>query len=154
VALSANIPGAQLNARLGAIQGYSVGAGVQIHRGALCVLRLVDGYLYPAVDDTADAYKQLFVGYAYEAKDNSNGSAGAVTCRVRRDGQLALPLAGVGQADIGQLACIKDDEQVQLYGASSTKVVVGRIREVKVAVTSAWVDLEDRPLRLATSAYD
>lgn len=145
--LTANM-GSNLAAKFGYIQTYS--AGGQIWRGGLVVLRLAaapngsDDKVYAAIEDTADTYKQLVLGFAMEA---------AVTdaaVRVRQDGKYKLLFPGLDPADsvIGRLACIKDDNSVQLYGAGTGKVVVGRITEK--TLTAVFVDLADRPLRLAT----
>ena len=150
MALSANT-GSNFAAKFGEIQTYSVGASAHIYRGAIVVIRLGNGYVFPAADDTDDSDSQLVVGHAAEEADNSSGSAGAKTVRVRQDGKVKLAFTSVAQTDIGRLACVKDDETVQRYGSGTTKVVVGRIVQIAVASTSVWVDFSDRPLRLATS---
>jgi len=146
--------GSMLAAKYGTIQSYQVGAGVHIYIGATVVVRLTTGYAHQAIDDTADMYKQVVVGHAAEEIDNSAGIAGALNVRVRIDGKLKRSFPGAAQADIGKLACVKDDETIQLYGAGTTKAVVGRITEVADLGSSVYVNFADRPARLATSLYD
>jgi len=144
MALTQNI-GSNLAAKFGFIQSYV--AGGAIFRGATVALRLAvgDDKVYPAVDDPTDTYGQLVVGFAMEAAAG-DGS----TIRVRQDGKLKRKFPSMPSSVIGRLACIKDDESVQLYGSGTCKVVVGRITE-KASSTDVYVDFLDRPLRLATS---
>ncbi len=146
MALSANI-GSTFAAKFGTIQTYT--AGASIYRGATVVIRQTDGLAYPAVEDIADTFKQLVVGYAQEAAET------AASIRVRMDGKLRRVFSGGGEpADyIGRLACVKDDESVQIYDAGTGKTVAGRITE-KISATAVYVDFTDRPIRLATSAND
>lgn len=147
MALSQNM-GSNLAAKFGYIQTYT--AGAVIYRGAIVVLRLAtaDDKVYAAVDDPTDAYKQLVLGFAMEA-----AAADGAAIRIRQDGKFRLQFPSIPESVIGRLACIKDDESVQLWTAGSTcKVVVGRITEK--AATTVYVDLSDRPVRLATSLTD
>lgn len=146
MALTKNI-GSNLACKFGYIQTYT--AGAQIFRGATVALRLTtaDDKVYPATDDTGDVYGQLVVGFAMEA-----AIAGAAI-RIRQDGKLKRKFPSMPSSVIGRLACIKDDESVQLHGASTCKAVVGRISE-KPNSTEVFVDLADRPMRLATGLAD
>lgn len=145
--LTANL-GSNLAAKFGRIQAYTAGAA--IYRGATVALRLnlSDDKVYPAIDDPTDAQKQLVLGFAMEAASTDGDSI-----RIRQDGKLKRSFPNIPASVIGRLACIKDDQSVQLYTAGSTcKVVVGRITEK--AATHVFVDLTDRPVRLATSLTD
>ena len=144
MALTQNI-GSQLRIKFGTIQQYT--AGGAIFKGATVVLRLAtaDDKVYAAVDDTADVYNQLVVGFSQE-----EATADGDTIRVRRDGKLMREFPSIPSSVVGRLACIKDDESVQLFGVATCKVVVGRISEV-ISATQVYVDLTDRPIRLATS---
>lgn len=147
MALTANV-GSSLAAKFGNIQSYT--AGGVIWRGAIVVLRLAtaDDKVYAAVDDPTDTYKQLVVGFAQEA------AVAEGSIRVRQDGKLKLKFAAaMPDSVIGRLACIKDDENVQLYGESTCKVAIGRITE-RATSTEVYVNLVDRPTRLATSLLD
>jgi len=146
MALTANT-GSNLQAKFGYIQTYT--AGGVIWRGGLVVLRLTtaDDKVYTAVDDPLDVRKQFVLGFALEA------AVANAAVRIRQDGKLRLKFPSIPTSVIGRLACIKDDESVQLWSAGSTcKVVVGRITEK--SSTHAFVDLGDRPARLATSLTD
>jgi len=146
MALSANM-GSNLQAKFGYIQTYV--AGGVIWRGGLVILRLTtaDDKVYAAVDDPADVYKQLVLGFAMEA------AVADAAIRIRQDGKFRMKFPSIPSSVIGRLACIKDDESVQLWSAGSTcKVVVGRITEK--SSTHVFVNLADRPARLATSLTD
>lgn len=152
-ALTANL-GSTHGAKFGTIQTYKVAAGEHIYRYATVVIKQSDGYLYAAVEDTSDAEKQIVVGFSLEEGDNSSGINGAKSVRARLEGRLRRNFDGSAtQADIGSLACIKDDQTVQRYGALTGKIVLGRISEV-IDGNTVFVNLLDKPLRLATSAND
>jgi hypothetical protein len=139
--------GSNFEVKFGKIQTYKSGA--QIYRGALCAVRLTDGKVYPAVSDIPDTFKQLVVGFSMESV-----TAADMDIRIRREGKIRLRIAGNPSGAAGKLACILDDESVQLWSASGTcTVVVGRITE-RPSSTTAFVDLEDRPYRLASGAND
>jgi len=146
-ALTSNL-GSNLAAKFGRIQAYT--AGEAIFRGATVALRLnlADDKVYAAVDDPLDVRKQLVIGFAMEA-----AAADGASIRVRQDGKLRRAFPSIPASVIGRLACIKDDQSVQLWSAGSTcKVVVGRITEK--SATQVFVDFTDRPARLATSLTD
>lgn len=130
--------------KYGYIQTYT--AGAQIYRGATIAIRLGDGLAYPAVDDAADTYKQVVVGFAME------DAAASAEVRVRSDGKLKRAIIGSPAVTVGRLACVYDDESVQLY-SSGHDIIVGRITE-DTGGGEVYIDLLDRPARKATSAYD
>jgi hypothetical protein len=140
--------GSNLKAKFGAIRTYTVGAtSGAIYEGATVVLRQ-DGYAYPAAEDTADANKQLVVGWALES------AAAGETVRVRRDGTLSRLFPGVDQSAIGKLALVKDDETVHTYSVLIGKIIAGRIASIDVEGESVYVDFTDRPARIAASLND
>jgi hypothetical protein len=147
MALTANV-GSSLEMKFGTIQAYELGVDAIIYRGALVVVRQTTGLAHAAIRDTADAYKQVFVGVALEAK--TYVAAGDLV-RVRLDGKLKCKWQG-GTAYVGRLACLFDDETVQPYSTEESNVIVGRITEVLSSGTEVYVDLLDRPGRVATSA--
>ncbi len=141
-ALSSNM-GSLLASKFGNIQAYV--AGGTIYRGSLVSLNLTDGLAYAAVLDGDDSEKYLVSGWAQEA-----ASAGDVI-RVRQDGKLQRIWQGSSAGKLpGALACVYDDATVQ--AAANGLIVVGRITEI--SATKVFVNLEDRPLRLATGSYD
>jgi len=148
MALMTNL-GSNFAAKFGNIQAYTAGAA--IFRGATVVIRMATDAdkVYAAVDDVTDTYNQLVVGFALEATTKDGESI-----RVRRDGKLKRQFPSMPVSVVGRLACIKDDESVQLWSAGSTcKAVVGRISEVANSL-EVYVDLVDRPTRLSTSLID
>lgn len=147
-ALTQNL-GSTHTSKYGTIQTYKVGAATHIYRYATVVVR-DDGYLYPAEEDISDTLKQIVIGIAQE-EINNTGSAGAKSCRVRNDGKVRRAFAGsASQSTIGKLACIQDDQTVQIYQAvGAGHVVMGRVTEV-ISAAEVYVDIIDRPLRLAT----
>ncbi len=143
-ALSSNM-GSILLAKFGNIQTYP--AGGVIWRGGLVVVNLVDGKAYAASDtaDNGDVTRLVVVGWAQEAAV-ADGEV-----RVRQDGKLERVWQGSSAGKKpGRLACVYDDATVQ--AASTGKIVVGRITEV--STTKVYVDLEDKPVRIATGSYD
>ncbi len=143
-ALTANM-GSLLQAKFGNIQAYT--AGGTIWRGGLVVLNLVDGLAYAATDtvDDGDTTRLLVIGFAQEAAVSGD------IIRVRQDGKLErVWQGGATGKKPGRIACVYDDATVQ--AASAGKIVVGRITEV--SSTKVFVDLEDRPVRIATGSYD
>ena len=147
MALTAN-KGSNLQAKFGYIQTYV--AGGVIWRGGLVILRLTtaDDKVYAAVDDPLAVRKQLILGFSMEA-----ASADGNAIRIRQDGKFRLKFPSIPASVIGRLACLKSDEDVQLWSAGSTcKVVVGRITEK--SSTHVFVDLGDRPARLAEKITD
>lgn len=152
-ALTRNL-GSMHGAKYGTIQTYKVAASQQIYRGAIVVIKQSDGYAYVPDEDTDDSEKQLVVGFAMEEKDNSSGSDGDLSVRVRRDGKMRCTFTGSAvQSDVGILACLVDDQTVQRYGSGTGKIVVGRITE-RINTSNVYVDLTDRPKRIAASAND
>ncbi len=143
-ALSKNM-GSNLQAKFGNIQNYV--AGGTIWRGGLVVLNLVDGLAYAATDtaDDGDVTRLLVVGFAQEKAVITKD------VRVRQDGKLQMVWQGSSAGKKpGRLACVYDDTTAQ--AASAGKVVIGRITEI--STTKVFVDLVDRPIRIATGSYD
>jgi len=154
-AMTAN-QGSTLNAKYGSVQALKVAASVHIYRGALIGTKQgnSDGYAYPIDADGDDSEKFIFMGFSREEVDNSSGNDGDKTVRVRRDGQLKIAFTGTAtQADVGCLACAIDDQTVSRYSAGVCIIVVGRIVGIE-STTEVWVDLKDRPQRVATDAND
>jgi len=163
MALAANI-GSNFAAKFGQIQAYPVALGVTIYRGATVVIHGAgdsEGYAGPATDDTADTLKQIVVGIAEEKKDNSASAVNGqdsdgktITVRVRQDGKVKRKFPSNLPACVGKLACVKDDETVQLYvDGTECNTVVGRITE-QSGSQNVFVNFDDRPMRLATGLND
>jgi|SRR5581483_671372 len=86
---------------------YQMGA-VKIWKGALVSIR-TDGYLYPARSGTST---DIFVGVAYESKDNSAGVAGALSMLVEKSGSFVYGKAAAAITDIGTAFYASDDNNV------------------------------------------
>jgi hypothetical protein len=150
--LTAN-SGSNFTTRVGDIQAYNIG-GTTFYRGAVCVIRLSSGTLYMADGtDTTDTLKQIIVGYAMEGYPITSLTTQPTQLRVNKSGQILLKFNGIATGSEGKLACIYDNDTVQLYGVNTCKVIVGRIMDVPDQ-THVFVNLQDRPSRLATSLYD
>ena len=143
--------GSLLSVKYGNIQAFIPGTDVTIYEGALCVLRLTDGKLYPAEADNDDNLKQLVVGFALEGKVPTDEKT---VVRIRADGKIRVNFTG-GTPVCGQLGIILDDNTLQPFDDTAGKknIVAGRIREI-VDATLVYLNLEDRQIRVATSVYD
>lgn len=114
-------------------------AAVQIYEGALVSVNAA-GYL----TNTSDAADDVFVGVAEESVDNSGGSAGDLSCTVRRSGVLdVVANHTAAQTDVGQLAYALDNQTIDLAANLTNDVVVGRIVEF-VSSSKVRVDIGDR----------
>ena len=95
------------------------------------------GYAAPASDTTAE----WCVGIADETVDNSGGSAGDKTVRVRSGEQYKLVGAAAAsfvQALVGEPVTVEDDQTVTIAADSTNDIAVGYVSEF-VSATSVWV---------------
>ena len=151
--------------KYGAIQTYQIGGSCHIYAGATVVLNLYDGYVYPALDAT-DAtrntvvHKDLVVGVAQEELNNSDNSksGSARNIRVRRDSKVLRTINGSWTPNgtdqpVGKLACVYDDQTVQLFSGVTPMIVCGRITEI-IDNNTVWVDYSDRPQRTTSNVLD
>lgn len=115
---------------------YKVAAATRIYAGALVCVNS-SGYAVPGADTSA--FK--FVGVAVEAADNSAGSNGAISVRVRRKGVFRFAASGMAITDIGASVNISDDQTVAKTTTNS--VACGKIAEF-VSATVVSVDIEMR----------
>lgn len=88
---------------------FPVGAAVHIYRGALVGVDPA-GYLKAFVPG------DVFVGLAYEEKDNTSGAAGALYCRAYTEGDFEYTLTGVAVKDVGKLVYATADNGIGLTG--------------------------------------
>lgn len=105
---------------LGSIQEYPVIAADIIYEGA-AVGENASGYARPLVAGDP------FLGFAESTVDNSAGAAGGATVRVRRRGQVELPVVGASAvtANDGPLVYASDDDTFTL--SASTNSIIGRV---------------------------
>lgn len=106
-------------------QSYKIGV-VKINKGTITFARVADGFGYPARTNANTT--DVFLGVAFETRDNSAGVAGAMSILVEKTGSYVFALATT-QVSVGQPVYASDDQTLTL--ASSTSVVlVGYIEEI------------------------
>lgn len=110
-------------------------AVAKIYKNALVKINAA-GYLAPAAPEAGST----FAGIAYEAKDNSAGSAGDKECRVELGGIWLLSGTGFARADVGSKVYAVDDDTVTLTEGTTSKQIVGNIVEY-VSSTQVFVRL-------------
>ena len=123
-----------LQSRGGPGLGLQYSCGVDIlYKGAIVSVNAA-GFLVAGSDTTAERC----VGIADENIDNSGGSAGDLVCRVLSGRAFLLPATSLLQTDVGTLAMIVDDGEVEVAAATTNDIPVGFIVEF-VSATSVWV---------------
>ena len=115
---------------------YKVAAAARIYAGALVCVN-GSGYAVPGADTSG--FK--FVGVAVEGADNSAGSNGSISVRVRRKGIFRFAASGMAITDIGASVNVSDDQTVAK--ATTNSVACGKIAEF-VSATVLGVDIEMR----------
>lgn len=103
-------------------------AAVKIYQGALVCIN-TSGYLTNA----ADTASFIFAGSAIDFVDNSAGSAGALTMRVRVSGVIQCVTSGATQATVGAKVYASDNQTVAT--STSNSVLVGRVVEYDSATS-------------------
>lgn len=114
-----------------------------IYKGALCTFNAA-GYLAPA----GLAVSEVFAGVAEEYVDNSGGSAGDKSCKVKTQGRFLLEGSGLAQGDVGVAVYASDDQTITKTAGTSPRV--GIIDEF-VSATQVWVMLDRNPAAAAAS---
>lgn len=122
----------------GKLKSFAVATLTTIYKDTLVGVN-AGGYLV----NMSDAASLYFMGVAVEGKDNSAGANGALSCRVRRDGEFEFVYGG-GDATIalvGEVAYLNDNQTVDEDPATATnEYPVGVIVEV-VSTTKVRVDI-------------
>lgn len=114
-------------------------AAVTIPEGAIVSVNAA-GY----ATNGSDAANDVFVGIAEETVDNSAGSAGDKSIKVRRTGVYTFVFSGTATiADVNTLCYISDNQTVALAATTTNDVLIGRIVEF-VTATKVRVDIRDR----------
>ena len=119
---------------------YPFKVGVEkIYEGALVAVNAA-GFAVNGGDDAS----AVVVGIADETIDNSGGSAGDKEIKVRRSGVFTF-VAGwsAAQADVNTLVYAVDNQTVDLVGATTNDLLVGRVLEV-LSSSKVRVDIRDR----------
>ena len=132
-ALTAEI---ELMEKDGVVRALPVAVDV-IYRGAIC-MNNTSGFLAPAATGAGGQ----FAGIAEETVDNSAGSAGDLTCRVKFTGRYLLTGAGFAQTDVSLPVYASDDQTVTK--TSTNNPLVGVIDQF-VSATQVWVCLSNNP---------
>lgn len=122
----------------GDILSFKQGAE-KIPEGALVMVNAA-GYAVNATDTAGG----VVVGVADETVDNSAGSVGDKSIKVRRSGVFTFVFAGTATiADVNTLVYVVDNQTTDLVGVTTNDVLVGRIVEF-VSATKVRVDIRDR----------
>lgn len=125
----------KLDEKVGKLVAHPVVASDIIYQGALVKVNAA-GYLAPCSSEAG----AVFAGVAYEQKDNSAGAAGAVSCRVQKEGRFLMTGSGFSQANVGDKVYASDDQTLTLTNAVGLQCV-GVIDEY-VSATQAWVKID------------
>lgn len=111
----------------------------EIFEGALVAINAA-GYAVNGGDDA----NAVIVGVADESVDNSAGSNGSLSIKVRRTGVFTFNAAwSAAQADVNTLVYASDNQSVDLAATTTNDVLVGRVVEV-VSSSKVRVDIRDR----------
>jgi hypothetical protein len=122
----------------GEIISFQQGAE-KIWEGALVAINAA-GYAVNAGDDAST----VVVGVADETVDNSAGNAGDKEIKVRRTGVFTFEFGGTATiADVNTLVYASDNQTVNLAGALTNDIIVGRIVEF-IDASTVRVDIRDR----------
>ena len=122
----------------GTILSFKQGAE-KIPEGALVMVNAA-GYAVNATDTAGG----VVVGIADETVDNSAGSVGDKSIKVRRSGVFTFVFGGTATiADVNTLVYVVDNQTVDLVGVTTNDVLVGRIVEF-ITATKVRVDIRDR----------
>jgi hypothetical protein len=121
-------------------------AAVKIYKGAM--VGMADettagvpdtGYVTNLATGTTNA--MIFVGVAEEMVDNSGGSAGAKSIKVRRTGRFVFPKTSAVQADVSR----------EFYASSNQDLTTTATKNAKVGKCTALIDSSH--LEIAISNY-
>lgn len=122
----------------GEIYSFKQGAE-KIWEGALVMVNAA-GYAVNATDTAGG----VIAGIADETVDNSAGSVGDKSIKLRRKGIFTFVFGGTATiADVNTLVYVVDNQTVDLVGVTTNDVLVGRIVEF-VTATKVRVDINDR----------
>ncbi|MBM4293374.1 MAG: hypothetical protein FJ126_00500 [Deltaproteobacteria bacterium] len=114
---------------------FPVAASTKIYAGSLVCVN-AGGWAAPA----ADTLGYTFVGVAQEQADNSSGSNGAKTVRLRRIGVFDFDAISLTQAMVGQPMYAVDDHTFDDAAGATNDVKVGVLVKY-VSATKGWIDI-------------
>lgn len=111
----------------------------EIFEGALVAINAA-GYAVNGGDDA----NAVIVGVADESVDNSAGSNGSLSIKVRRTGVYTFNSAfSAAQSDVNTVVTCSDNQTVDVAGTTTNDIVVGRVVEV-LSSSKVRVDIRDR----------
>ncbi len=126
------------------VRSHAVAATVHVYKGGFVGLN-TSGYARPL---TAG---DRLLGLAYEEKDNSSGSDGAVSVRVFTFGDFEHTLSGAAVTDIGRPVFASDDTTLTFVGDGNT--YVGTVRD-RPEANKITLRLDSDRRALKTVRYD
>jgi hypothetical protein len=114
---------------------YPVATNMKIYAGSLVCINAA-GYAAPAADTTG--YR--FAGVAMEKVDNSAGSNGSETVKLRRAGVFEFDAVSITQAMVGTDMFATDDHTFDDAAGPTNDIKVGRLVKY-VSATKGWIDI-------------
>ncbi len=110
-------------------------AAVKIFKGAMVGLAAEvtkgqpdTGYVTNMRVGNTNAY--IFCGVAEETVDNSSGSGGAKTIRIRCTGCVRMSKSSAAQTDVGKVARVADNQTVEMTNTTGKEAAVGWVYNV------------------------
>ena len=114
---------------------YLVAANTKIYAGSLVCVNAA-GYAVPA----ADTAGYQLAGVALEQVDNSDGSDGGKTVRLRRTGVFEFDAVSISQSMVGLLMYAADDHTFDDAAGLTNDIKVGLLVKY-VSATKGWIDI-------------
>jgi hypothetical protein len=114
---------------------YPVAANTKIYAGSL-VCANAAGYAVPAADTSG--YR--FAGVAVEQVDNSGGSAGEKSVKLRRAGVFEFDAVSITQDMVGAAMYAADDHTFDDAAGPTNDIKVGLLVKY-VSATKGWIDI-------------
>jgi hypothetical protein len=114
---------------------YPVAANTTIYAGSLVCVSAT-GYAVPAADTSG--YR--FAGVAMEQVDNSDGSDGGKTVRLRRAGVFEFDAVSISQDMVGAAMYAADDHTFDDADGPTNDIKVGLLVKY-VSATKGWIDI-------------
>jgi len=114
---------------------YPVATNTKIYAGSLVCVNTA-GYVVPAADTSG----YQLAGVAMEQVDNSAGSNGGESVRLRRAGVFEFDAVSITQAMVGTDMFAKDDHTFDDTAGTTNHVKVGRLVKY-VSATKGWIDI-------------
>jgi len=114
---------------------YPVATNTKIYAGSLVCVNAA-GYAVPAADTSGFQ----FAGVAMEQVDNSGGSEGSQTVRLRRAGVFEFDAASITQAMVSIEMYAQDDHTFADTAGATNHIKVGRLVKY-VSATKGWIDI-------------